>query len=130
MSNVFVADTMAVVLRLERRKLPRQVRIIFEEAEQGTSTLFIPAMVLMEIGYLSEKRRIEATLSGVRNYCNKHPEIHVLSITQEIVEKCFTIDDIPELHDRLIAGTAYNKQCPLITNDPLITKSKFLSVIW
>ena len=30
-----VADTMALVLRLERRRLPSQVRVFFEEVEQG-----------------------------------------------------------------------------------------------
>ena len=31
MSNSYVADTMALVLRLERRRLPQKVKAVFEE---------------------------------------------------------------------------------------------------
>jgi len=130
MNNNFVADTMAVVLRLERRRMPQRVRAIFEKTELGKSHIFIPAIVLMEIGYLSEKRRIDISLNDVRNYCSTCKTIEVVPMTQEIVEKSFEIDDIPEVHDRIIDGTAYMKLYPLITNDPIISESTCLSVIW
>jgi PIN domain nuclease of toxin-antitoxin system len=130
MNNPVVADTMAVVLRLEGRRLPQRVRLIFAEAEEGERGLCIPVMVLAEIGYLSERGRIEATLHQVTSYCATHPTIEVLSLTQEIITHSFEIDDIPELHDRMIAGTAYTRQLPLITNDPIISDSHYVTVIW
>jgi len=63
MSNSYIADTMALVLRLERRRLPQEVKAVFEEAENDNAGIFIPAMVLAEIGYLSERSRIETTLT-------------------------------------------------------------------
>ena len=44
MSNRYVTDTMALVLRLEKRKLPERVRAIFEHAETGDAEIFIPAI--------------------------------------------------------------------------------------
>ncbi len=44
--------------------------------------------------------------------------------------KAFEIDDIPELHDRIIAGTTLVKGFALITNDPIISSSRFVEVIW
>lgn len=87
-------------------------------------------MVLVEIGYLSEKGRIDISLNEIRNYCFTYKTIEIVPMTQEIVEKSFEIDDIPEVHDRIIAGTAYMKLYPLITNDPIISESTYLSVIW
>ena len=55
MNDSYVTDTMAVILRLERRKLGQRIKNIFEKSETGQITLFIPAMVLAEIGYLSER---------------------------------------------------------------------------
>jgi len=46
------------------------------------------------------------------------------------IEKAFEINDIPELHDRIIAGTALKTGVRLITNDPVISSSKFVEVIW
>jgi len=39
-------------------------------------------------------------------------------------------NDIPELHDRIIAGTALKVGTKLITNDPIIARSKFVEIIW
>lgn len=130
MKNAVVTDTMALVLRLERRRLPQSVREIFAEAEDGQRLLYIPVMVLAEIGYLSERRRIDVTLAQVNTYYAAHPNIEALPLTHPIITHSFNIDDIPELHDRLIAGTASYQQLPLITNDPVISHSHHVTVIW
>ena len=61
-SNEFVTDTMGLVLWLEQRKFSQTARAIYESAELGSTTIYIPAMVFAEILYLSEKRRISLTL--------------------------------------------------------------------
>jgi len=126
----FVADTMALILRLEKRKMGPKAKASFISAEKAEVGLIIPAMVLIELCYLSEKRRIESSLKDVKNYCNKYESIAVEPMTEEIIEKAFEIDDIPELHDRIIAGTAFKAGAKLITNDPLISGSRFVEVIW
>ncbi len=130
MNRSYVSDTMAVVLRLEKRKLSNDVKKIFFEAESNKSKLIIPAMVLAEIGYLSEKNKIDISIQDVRNYCDTHPAVNIEPLTLEIVFKSFEIDDVPELHDRIIAGTAFAMNLRLITNDPVIRASKFLESIW
>lgn len=130
MNEAVATDTMALVLRLEHRRLPQRVRTIFTEAEHGQRTVSIPAMVLAEIGYLSERGRIDISLDDVSTYCTNHPTIEEAPLTQAIIVHSFGIDDIPELHDRLIAGTASYRQVPLLTNDPVISRSQHLTVIW
>ena len=130
MNNNFVTDTMAIVLRLEMRKMSSKIKLIFEEAENNKVRIFIPTMVLAEIGYLSERNRIDTSLQEVKKYCDKNSSINIEAITEEKLYKTFEIDDIPELHDRIIAGTAYSKKLQLITNDPIIKDSKFVSTLW
>jgi PIN domain nuclease of toxin-antitoxin system len=130
MNEAVAIDTMALVLRLEHRRLPQQVRTLFAEAEEGRRHLLIPAMVLVEIGYLSERGRIDLTLDEVRRYCARCPTVEEVPLTQSVIIHSFGIDDIRELHDRLIAGTASYRNAPLLTNDPLITRSRHLTVIW
>ena len=130
MNSRFVTDTMAVILRLEGRKLSQKIKAIFENAENGKGKLIIPVMVLAEIGYLSEKERIETNLNEVKDYSLKYESIEIEPITEEIIVKTFEINDIPELHDRIIAGTAFQKGLKLITNDPIISDSSFVKVIW
>ena len=61
----FVSDTMALVLHLEKRKMPSKAKAIFEATEKGEHEIYIPTMVLAEIGYLSEKGRIETNIHAV-----------------------------------------------------------------
>lgn len=90
----------------------------------------IPAMVLAEIGYLSERNKIDTNLHEIHDYCKKFPTVTIEPITAEVIYRSFEIDDIPELHDRIIAGTAFSINLELITNDPMIIKSKYVSTIW
>ena len=47
----------------------------------------------------------------------------------EIFKIASEIDDIPELHDRLIAATARYVELPIITNAPVILDSRFVEVL-
>ena len=121
---------MAIVLRLEKRKLPKKVKEIFEKAENNQSEIIVPAMVFAEIAYLSEKNRIETNLEEVKSYLKNHTHIHESALTLENVISAFVIDDIPELHDRLIAAVALQLSIKIITNDPDIQKSSYVKSIW
>jgi len=87
-------------------------------------------MVLAEIGYLSEKDRIETNIEEVRTYCDNHKSIKEKEITFRSTENAFTISDIPELHDRIIAGAAMELNLGLLTNDPIMEKSDSVKTIW
>jgi predicted nucleic acid-binding protein len=121
---------MAIVLRLERRKLSTAAKLVFELAEQGQATIYIPSLVFVEILYLSEKRRIECNLDIIKAYSIKFPNVKEQFLDFTIIKATEKIKDIPELHDRIIAGTALALDMPLITNDPIITVSQFVKVIW
>lgn len=130
MKNSYVSDTMAVVLWMEKRKQPVSVKNIFKSIEKGSAKLFIPAVVLAEIGYLAERKRIEVTLSDINKIIKKFENIKIISLSQDIIYNAFEINDIPELHDRLISATARFMDLALITNDKVISDSKFVKTIW
>jgi len=126
----YVTDTMAYILHLEKRKMPNNTKQLFNETENGNNEISVPIMVLAEIGYLSEKKRIDVTLEQVNEHLKSFKNFKEQPLNKEIIETAFLIDDIPELHDRLIAGTAKYLEQELITNDPIIEKSKHLKTLW
>lgn len=128
--DTYVADTMALILRLEKRKMPEKVRNRFKLAEDQQSVILIPAMVFAELAYLSEKRRIETTLSNARTYLEANSTIKEYPLAMSTIQAAFEIDDIPELHDRLIAAAAKEKRIPILTNDPDINESLHVEAIW
>ena len=126
----FVTDTMGLVLRLEGRKMSAAARAIFEAVESGHATLHVPAIVLAEILYLSEKQRIGISLQDVAEYFTRYPDCRECPLTLAVAGSAAQIFDIPELHDRLIAATARLLSVPLLTNDPVIQASSALQTIW
>lgn len=128
--NRYVADTMALILRLEKRKMPENVKETFRKTEREQAEIDIPAIVFAELAYLSEKKRIDTTLAEAKNYLDTFPNINEKPMTLSIVKQAFEIDDIPELHDRLIAATGKEFNIPILTNDPDIQNSNYVKCIW
>ena len=72
----YVTDTMGLIRHLAKsEQLGKNASKIFEEADIGDCVVFIPAMVLMEILYLSEKNRISTTLPDVTNLACNAPSL-------------------------------------------------------
>ncbi len=128
--NRYVTDTMALIKALNGQKVINdKIHKIFMNAEEGKNLIIIPAGVMFEIGYLYEKGRITASLDHVRKVLEDSVNYIEEPLRYEIIECSFEIKDIPELHDRLIAGTAKFLNLPLLTNDPVIKKSKFIKTV-
>lgn len=129
-ANKFVVDTMAIVLQMEQRKLSQAVKNIFEAVELGDTIVYIPAVVLSEILYLSEKQRIEISLHDVKDYLNRYPNYKEYPLNFPVIQAAARITDIKELHDRLIAATSLFLNLDIITNDPVIQASRFVNTVW
>jgi PIN domain nuclease of toxin-antitoxin system len=84
----------------------------------------------MEILYLSEAKRIDVRLPEVINLTLASTNYAIVSIDAEIVLAAVTIDDVPELHDRILVATANSLGVPLLTSDKVIASSKHVQVIW
>lgn len=126
----YVADTVALVLHLEKRKMGAEAKAAFAAMVTGDAIVYVPTMVLAEILYLAERGRIETSLSDVKAYMQQFPQCREHPLQFAVIEAAATIDDVPELHDRLIAGAAATLQVPLITNDTLLTDSTHVVAIW
>jgi predicted nucleic acid-binding protein len=125
----YVTDTQALIkFMLGQKVINEKCHQAFLSADQGETTIIIPSVVLMEILYLFEKNRIRIDLIQTEDLLkSKNYQFEPLSL--EIIKTASEINDIPELHDRLVAATARYLDIPLITNDPIIRKSKFIKIL-
>lgn len=125
----FVTDTQALVkFMLGKKVINQRSHKAYQSADKGESTIIIPAIVLMEMLYLFEKNRIDVNLLQTEELL-KSQNYQFEPLSFEILKTAFEIDDIPELHDRLIAATARYLGLPIITNDPVIKSSKFVNIL-
>ena len=125
----FATDTQALVkFMMGLKVIDEKSHKAFLSADRGESVIIISAVVLMEILYLFEKNRIKIDLLQTEELL-KSKNYQVEPLTLEILKTASEINDIPELHDRLIAATARYLDLPLITNDPAIRASTFIKVL-
>lgn len=125
----FVTDTQALVkFMMGKKVINNRSHQAFQSADKGETIIIIPAIVLMEVLYLFEKNRINISLLKTEDLF-KSQNYQFEPLTFEILKTASEIDDIPELHDRLIAATARYLDLPIITNDPVILDSRFVEVL-
>jgi PIN domain nuclease of toxin-antitoxin system len=128
--NKYIIDTQALVKFINGVKvINSSIDAILKKADKGENIIIIPSTVLFEIAYLNEKGRIPVTLENVSKIIDNAINYVEEKLSKEIIKASFEIKDIPELHDRLIAGTARFLDLPLITNDPIILNSKFVKCV-
>ena len=126
----YAIDTQALVKFMHGRKvINNKVDSILRRVDEGKDIVIIPSAVIFEIGYLHERERIPISLEDIQNIVNNSINYVEEELTLGIIKTAFEIKDIPELHDRLIAGTARYLNIPLITNDPIILMSKYVKCI-
>ena len=139
---MYTTDTHALLWHLQERSAPRsgrrglspRARRIFATADEGRETILIPAIVLVELVYLSERGIIPGPLvdslladlsRGVENY-------QVVPLGLEVVHHLRDIPavSVPEMPDRIIAATAKATRTPLLSRDETLTKLAGVQVTW
>ena len=128
--NKYVIDTQALIKFLNGVKVINEnIDLILKKTDEGENIIIIPSVVMFEIGYLHEKKKIPISIVEVEKIINNSINYVEEKLSMNIIKSAFEITDIPELHDRLIAGTSRYLNLPLITNDPIILKSSFVECV-
>jgi len=121
----YLVDTVALVRHLRGKgKIGNRARQILREADAGQHIIAISAVTLMEILYLKESRRIPIDLNDVRWLLTQSINYRIVPIDFDVVATTASVDDVPELHDRLIVATAKWLNIPILTSDSVIQASR------
>jgi PIN domain nuclease of toxin-antitoxin system len=127
----YLADTVALIRHMEQHPaLGQRARRILQEADVGHHRIYLSGISLMEILYLSDARKIVLKLQDVIAALATSSNYLVYPVDAQVIVSAAEIDDIRELHDRIIAGTAKHLAVPVLTSDQILTRSKHISTIW
>ena len=134
MIEIAVTDTHALIWYGNRqwKKLGHRARKIFEDAEAGRATIYVPVQGLVELseGIRSGRAALPTGFSDWVTRLFASPMFFPAELTHEIVLKAEELYHIPERGDRLIAATAAQLGYPLITRDPEIAAAAGVEVVW
>ncbi len=112
------------------KKLTKIAQEIFDKAEKGDVVIIIPSIALLELMYILEKKNLENKFKEIIKKLREIDGYVIYPLDLEVIREVSEISNIKELHDRIIVATAKLLNCPLITKDENITKSKQVECIW
>lgn len=118
----YLADTVTIIRHFSGAgSIGKRVISILDDTERGKNYLYISVISIVEIMYLSEKRRIKINLAETLNIINNSANYSIVDLTPDIVMIAKNIE-FSELHDRLIMATAKFLEIPILTSDKEICK--------
>jgi PIN domain nuclease of toxin-antitoxin system len=129
-----VTDTHALVWAIDgnRKRLGKHARKLFDNADDGKGAIYIPALVLAELGEACHKDRVTLALPFEEwaRAAFTSGKYHEAELTAEIIYVAQRLYAIAERGDRLIAATAVALDLPLITRDPEIASAAGVECLW
>lgn len=127
----YLADTVALIHYLWRpERLGAECRRILREAEQGQHHVLVSAISLMEVLYLAEAQRISVPLSERLVVLRQSRNFSLAPVDAVVVEAAVADDDVPELHDRTLVGTALAYGVAILTSERVIAAWRHAHAVW
>ena len=134
MTRVAVTDSHALIWYAmgPGRRLGRAARALFARAERGEATIYVPTLVLVEIGAAIRRGvlRVDGGFSRWARALLAAGRFVAADLSADVVLEAEGLYVIRERGDRLIAATAVRLDCPLITRDPDLARVPSLVTVW
>jgi PIN domain nuclease of toxin-antitoxin system len=127
---IYVIDTHALIWYFEDSpKLSPAANQAFDDIEQGNALGLVPTIVLAEILYLSDKKKIPTNISETIARLKQSTSFGIVSLDLMVVLLMVPLKAV-EIHDRVIIATAKSFEASLITKDEHIRKSGVIPSVW
>lgn len=133
--SAVVSDTHAVIwFTSQSSLLSPAARLALETAEQNAEPIYVPAIVVVELRYLVEKKTItEADYAQILTALRDPATALTLAeLDLDRADACAAIPraTVPDMPDRIIAATAFALGLPLVTKDHKIQALTNITTIW
>lgn len=129
--NKYVADTNSLFWYLTNSpRLSANVSAAYDEADDGSAIIYIPAIVLAELYYLNVKQGSPIDFAQTVDDLLNASQFILLPFNPLDVLEFDACSAVPEMHDRIIAAVAKRLNVPCLTSDVAIRQSGLITVIW
>lgn len=128
----YITDTHSLIWFMTNdANLSNKAKNIFLKADNAQVYIFIPCIVLFELLYLTEKKKVTVNFGNFLTKLSLSKNYKIEPLCLPVIEKSRLIprEKIADPWDRLIAATSMYLNLPLITKDKKL-QSIGLNTVW
>jgi PIN domain nuclease of toxin-antitoxin system len=130
----YVTDTHPLIWYMTKKfkKLPPKVNRLFDNAVEGRTAIWVPMVSLWELSLLEKAGKVQL-LVPLEEYVQEEffaKAIHLLELTAQDIVCSHGLNFSKDGFDTLIAAMTKRMECPLITADDTIARSKTCPIFW
>lgn len=114
----------------EDDRLSKRVKYMLEQAEDAEAQVLIPTIVLAEITYIAQKKKVEITVDSILEVIEQSSGFIVVPFDFLIFQAMLQLPNTWEIHDRIIVATSRYYKAVLITRDLILQDSDQIETIW
>ena len=127
----FVVDTNALWWHLKTpNRLSPAANEVFRSAAAGDATIIVPAIAVAELYFLSVKAAEPVPAGILFAILESGGWARFNPLGQAQLEYLNRLQEIPGMHDRLIAAESIVLNAPLVTSDRILRASPNVDTIW
>ena len=128
---VYIVDTHALFwYRRDPDRLSAAADAVFRLADGGGAVIIVPAIVVAELFYLTQKLGHAISTSAIIADIHRSREFAFSPLGQGQLEALDRVEGVSEMHDRLIAAEALVQHAPIVSKDQVLRGNPLVEIIW
>ncbi|MBK8985817.1 MAG: PIN domain-containing protein [Chloroflexi bacterium] len=122
--SLYVLDTHILIWYFSgNTRLSEALKDLIDSARRRGGRLLVPTIVLAEALNIAEKGKVALDFAELYRLVQSEPEFEIVGFGSEVFEKTMQIQDVREIHDRIITATASYYGAGVLTQDQVIRAS-------
>lgn len=127
----YVTDTHALLWWfIDSPRISPTASRVFERCEQGEDVILVPTIVMAEALSIFDKKRVRFDFRRLLKKITESENYRIVPLDLPVLMKMITLNELPELHDKIIVATARHLDLHLITKDKTLRTLSHLKTIW
>jgi PIN domain nuclease of toxin-antitoxin system len=122
--NIYIIDTHVLIWYFTgSKRLSTELKDLIDTCRSQGGRLLVPTIVLAEALNVAERGRVDFDFAELYQLVQDEPEFEVVGFGSEIFEKTMRVQDVTEIHDRIITATGSYYGASVLTKDGVICDS-------
>lgn len=129
--ETYVADAHSLIWFIAQdERLSKLAERVLDQAEQAEVQVLVPTIVLAEITYIAQKKKVNVAMDEVLRRIEEGDGFAVVPFDFAIFRTMLSLPQNLEIHDRIIGATARSHKAKLITKDQVLRDSQEIETVW